>query len=133
MTGIHKEESLNVYPWSAKPYGAGFVLVSFQGASWQCADSEGTGFAECRQRRWTEACHNATQLFHEIRSQGYRGMVAQFVSGWWMPKHDGLAVTAHAQKVAAAISSGARTAGTDQLTEKNGRLVRSNVVRLAPN
>lgn len=42
-------------------------------------------FADYIQRRWAEGCHNATQLFQEIRSQGYRGqrgMVAHFVSRW---------------------------------------------------
>jgi hypothetical protein len=42
-------------------------------------------FANYLQRRWAEGCHNATKLFQEIRSQGYRGqhsMVAQFVSVW---------------------------------------------------
>jgi len=34
-------------------------------------------------QRWSEGCHNATQLWREIKSKGYpagRGMVAQFVS-----------------------------------------------------
>jgi len=42
-------------------------------------------FADYLQRRWAEGCHNATKLFQEIRSQGYRGqrsMVAKFVSVW---------------------------------------------------
>lgn len=42
-------------------------------------------FADYLQRRWAEGCHNATALFQEIRTQGYRGqrsMVAQFVSSW---------------------------------------------------
>jgi transposase len=42
-------------------------------------------FAEYLQQRWKEGCHNATKLFQEIRSRGYRGqrsMVARFVSGW---------------------------------------------------
>jgi transposase len=42
-------------------------------------------FADYLERRWAEGCHNATTLFQEIRTQGYRGqrsMVAQFVSGW---------------------------------------------------
>lgn len=42
-------------------------------------------FAEYLQQRWREGCHNATRLFQEIRTRGYRGqrsMVARFVSGW---------------------------------------------------
>jgi transposase len=42
-------------------------------------------FAEYLQQRWNEGCHNATKLFQEIRSRGYRGqrsMVARFVSSW---------------------------------------------------
>jgi transposase len=42
-------------------------------------------FADYLQRRWTEGCHNATKLFQEMRSQGYRGqcsMLAKFVSVW---------------------------------------------------
>jgi hypothetical protein len=37
------------------------------------------------QRRWADGCHNLTKLFHEIRSQSYRGqrdMVAKFLSAW---------------------------------------------------
>jgi len=39
-------------------------------------------------RRWAEGCHNATQLWHEIREQGYggaRGMVARLVSTFRSP------------------------------------------------
>ena len=45
-------------------------------------------FAEYLYRRWNAGCHNATKLFHEIRSQGYRGqrsMVAQLAAGWRRP------------------------------------------------
>jgi transposase len=30
-------------------------------------------FAAYLEQRWTEGCHNATELFREIRVQGYRG------------------------------------------------------------
>jgi transposase len=46
-------------------------------------------FAEYLQQRWTEGCHNATQLFQEIRNLGYRGqrsMVAKLVSAWRAPR-----------------------------------------------
>jgi len=39
------------------------------------------------QERWAQGCHNATQLFREIRSRGYRGsrqMVSYHVSPWRM-------------------------------------------------
>ena|SRR5487761_208860 len=42
-------------------------------------------FEEYLQRRWGEGCRNATQLFGELRAQGYRGgrsMVARHVAGW---------------------------------------------------
>lgn len=42
-------------------------------------------FEEYLQRRWGEGCHNATRLFQELRSQGYRGgrsMVARHVTRW---------------------------------------------------
>ena len=50
-------------------------------------------FADYLQRRWAEGCHNATKLFQEIRSQGYRGqrsMVAKFVSAWRNPGPEGI-------------------------------------------
>jgi transposase len=40
-------------------------------------------FQEYLTRRWTEGCHNATQLWREVQGQGYaggRGMIARFVS-----------------------------------------------------
>ena len=40
-------------------------------------------FQDFLHRRWTEGCHNATQLWHEIQAEGYaggRGMVARFVA-----------------------------------------------------
>lgn len=42
-------------------------------------------FSEYLHQRWNEGCHNATRLFHEISTRGYkgsRGMVAQFVATW---------------------------------------------------
>ena len=42
-------------------------------------------FEEYLQRRWGEGCHNATRLFQELRTQGYRGgrsMVARHVTRW---------------------------------------------------
>jgi transposase len=30
-------------------------------------------FAEYLQQRWMEGCHNASKLFHEIRTRRYRG------------------------------------------------------------
>ena len=39
-------------------------------------------------QRWKEGCHNATQLWHEIETEGYRGgrsMVARLVSGFRTP------------------------------------------------
>lgn len=42
-------------------------------------------FGDYVQQRWFEGCHNATQLYREIRSRGYKGcraMVGQLVSGW---------------------------------------------------
>lgn len=42
-------------------------------------------FHEYLQRRWKEGCRNATRLFQELRTQGYRGgrqMVSHYVSRW---------------------------------------------------
>jgi transposase len=42
-------------------------------------------FADYLQQRWSEGCHNATQLYREIRVRGYKGcraMVGHFVAGW---------------------------------------------------
>jgi transposase len=42
-------------------------------------------FDEYLRRRWEQRCHNATQLFREIRARGYRGsrqMVSHYVSSW---------------------------------------------------
>lgn len=75
-------------------------------------------FADYLRRRWTEGCHNATQLFQEIRSQGYRGqrgMVAHFVSGWRAPKHHAIA---RIQKVAPRHAAVLATRAPDQLTQE---------------
>ena len=76
-------------------------------------------FADYLRRRWTEGCHNATQLFQEIRSQGYhgqRGMVARFVSGWRAPKHH--AITAPIQKVAPRHAAVLAMRAPEQLTQE---------------
>ena len=42
-------------------------------------------FAEYLQQRWDEGCHNAAQLYREIREKGYlgkRAMVARLVANW---------------------------------------------------
>lgn len=80
-------------------------------------------FAEYLRRRWTEGCHNATQLFQEIRKQGYRGqrgMVAQFVSGWRAPKHH--VVAARVQRIAPRQAALLATRASDQLTPEQRML-----------
>ena len=45
-------------------------------------------FRSFLERRWAEGCHNATQLWREIREQGYRGargMVARLVLSFRSP------------------------------------------------
>jgi transposase len=47
-------------------------------------------FDEYLHQRWAQGCHNATQLFREIRSRGYRGsrqMVSYHVSPWRAAKN----------------------------------------------
>ena len=42
-------------------------------------------FGDYLHQRWNEGCHNATRLFHEISTRGYKGsrvMVAKFVATW---------------------------------------------------
>jgi len=42
-------------------------------------------FAEYLQQRWDEGCHNAAQLYREIREKGYlgkRAMLARLVANW---------------------------------------------------
>jgi transposase len=42
-------------------------------------------FAEYLQQRWDEGCHNAAQLYREIREKGYQGkraMLARLVANW---------------------------------------------------
>lgn len=46
------------------------------------------GFQEYLERRWREGCHNAAQLWREIREQGYPGSrttVRQWLSAWRAP------------------------------------------------
>jgi transposase len=45
-------------------------------------------FRKYLEQRWSEGCHNATQLWREIQEQGYkgcRGMVANFVASFRAP------------------------------------------------
>jgi transposase len=74
-------------------------------------------FAEYLQQRWMEGCHNASKLFQEIRTRGYRGqrsMVAKFVSGWRASRSPHIYARPHriAPRHAAVLTSRA----PDQLT-----------------
>ncbi len=45
-------------------------------------------YVPCIRRRWAEGCHNALQLWREIREKGYGGkaaMVRRYVSGVCVP------------------------------------------------
>jgi transposase len=45
-------------------------------------------FRQYLQKRWSEGCHNAAQLWRELRQQGYRGQrtrVKEFVRAWRSP------------------------------------------------
>ncbi len=54
-----------------------------------------SGFARFQaylERRWAEGCHNAAQLWRELREQGYRGSrstVRQWLSAWRAPRAPG--------------------------------------------
>ena len=81
-------------------------------------------FAEYLQRRWAEGYHNATKLFQEIQSQGYRGqrsMVAQFVSVWRRPGH--LSRPDRPRRVAPRQAAILTTKSPDQLTEEQRSLL----------
>lgn len=80
-------------------------------------------FAAYLEQRWSEGCHNATQLFREIRAQGYRGqrgMVAEFLSGW--RSSSPLVAASAPQKMAPRSVAVLITRTPDQLTEQQ-RLV----------
>lgn len=49
-------------------------------------------FEACLRQRWAEGCHNARQLYREVRAQGYRGsycVVRRCVSAWREPAEAG--------------------------------------------
>ena len=76
-------------------------------------------FAEYLQQRWMEGCHNASKLFHEIRTRGYRGqrsMVAQFVSGWRASKSPQR--YARPQRITPRHAAALTTRAPDQLTQE---------------
>ena len=45
------------------------------------------GFLPYLERRWTEGCHNAAQLWREIKQQGYRGRPGM-IRQWAIPRRD---------------------------------------------
>ncbi len=60
-------------------------------------------FTEYLQKRWNEGCHNATQLYREIRIRGYKGyrsMVGPLVSGWRKAGRRSLKASVPTQKFA---------------------------------
>ena len=81
-------------------------------------------FADYLQRRWAEGCHNATKLFQEIRSHGYRGqrsMVAQYVSAW--RRRGPLFRSDRPQRFAPKHVAILTTKSPDRLTEEQGSLL----------
>jgi transposase len=75
-------------------------------------------FAEYLQQRWMEGCHNASKLFQEIRTRGYRGprsMVAKFVSGW---RASSSQRNARPQRIAARHAAALATRAPEQLTQE---------------
>ena len=80
-------------------------------------------FAEYLHRRWNAGCHNATKLFHEIRSQGYQGqrsMVAKFVADWRRPSR--LSCPDRLQRIAPKHAAILTTRAADQFTEEQRSL-----------
>ncbi len=76
-------------------------------------------FADYLQRRWADGCHNATALFREIRTQGYRGqrsMVAQFVSPWRTGRRS--RPSAHPRRIAAKQAAVLAARAPDRLSDE---------------
>jgi transposase len=80
-------------------------------------------FAGYLLERWTTGCHNATKLFHEIRSQGYQGqrsMVAQLVARWRKPGR--LSGSVFPQKIAPQHAAILATRPAEQFTDEQRAL-----------
>jgi transposase len=80
-------------------------------------------FAEYLQQRWDEGCHNAAQLYREIREKGYlgkRAMLARLVAGW--RKTGKSAAPKAPERISPKHAAILVTRAADQMTEPQQRL-----------
>jgi len=81
-------------------------------------------FADYLQQRWNEGCHNASRLYREIQTKGYRGkrgMVAQFVAGWRKRRKAASPKAPH--RIAPRHAAILVTRPTEKMTEEQRRLL----------
>jgi transposase len=80
-------------------------------------------FSEYLQQRWDEGCHNAAQLYREIREKGYlgkRAMVARLVASW---RKNGKSSSPKApERISPKHAAILVTRAADQMTEAQQRL-----------
>jgi transposase len=80
-------------------------------------------FAEYLQQRWDEGCHNAAQLYREIRENGYlgkRAMVARLVATW--RKGGKISRPNAPERISPKHTATLVTRAVDQMTEVQQRL-----------
>src|ERR1051325_11075352 len=82
-------------------------------------------FAAYLQQRWDEGCHNAAQLYREIREKGYlgkRAMLARLVAGW--RKTGKSAAPKAPERISPKHAAILVTRAADQMTEAQQTIVR---------
>ena len=82
-------------------------------------------FGDYLHQRWNEGCHNATRLFHEISTRGYKGsrvMVAKFVATW-RPTGRQTAKPGTPERIAPKHAAILTARATDKLSEEQQTLL----------